>query len=87
MSDIKEIFESSEYDLVKELKSVAEANMYDVAGSNELKENTELEDSLKDTVLEYATTYNRAEFFEKIQLLGLPRTSKLVEAVLPILKD
>jgi len=87
MSDIKEIFENSEYELVREMKAVAEAAMYDFVGEQQIKESIGIEDDLKDTVLEYAQKYNRAEFFEKIRALGLPRTSPIVEAVLPILKD
>ncbi len=87
MTDIKEIFETSDYKFVKEMKSVAEAAMYDFVGEQQVKEDNALEADLKETVLEYAQKYNRAEFFEKVRALGLPRTSKIVEAVLPILKD
>ena len=81
------ILEGLNFETLKELQEISEAAMFDVVGEKKLKESNDIEEAYKDTVLEMATKYNKAEFYEKIKDLGLPRSSKLVRAVEPILQD
>ena len=84
---IDEVLEDSPRAMVNALKNVAEDVMYEFAGMEAINEGTIVEDELKDTVLEYAQTMNRKDFYEQIRSIGLARNSTLVQAVEPLLKD
>ena len=84
---IDEVLEDSPRAMVNALKAVAEDAMYEFAGMEALNEGTIVEEDLKDTVLEYAQTMNRTDFYEKMREIGLAKNSALVQTVEPLLKD
>ena len=83
----KEMLQNVDFKTLKELKSISEAEMFDIIGDKSLQEGVISEEDFKDTVLELAQTKPRASFYEEIKALGLSRNSKVVRAVEPLLKD
>lgn len=75
------------FEVLKQLKIISEADMKDVAGEKQIAEDSSIETNLKSTVLELAQNLNKEQFFEKIQEMGLPKSSVLVKAVEPLLKN
>lgn len=84
---IKDLLKNVDVHTLKELKSLSEAEMYDLVGEKMVSEGDLQEDSLKETVLEFAeTAVDRADFYEKIKSIGLSRNSAVVKAAEVLVK-
>lgn len=87
MKDIEEILEGSSVAFANAVKRVAEESMYESVGEKSLKEGEISDEAHKEEILEYAQTLDKTAFFEKIKEMGIPRSSRVVRSVEPLLKD